>query len=301
MRFLATLAYLLLLTAPTLAQPAALSAATETSVAYDIYARGLNIAQMQAVYSLGPRGYRVEVAYRTTGLAGVLFWGHQLSTAEGDWNAASAAPRRYAGSGTWRGQQRETVIEYEHGQPAIRAMTPPADAERDPVPAALQANTVDTLSALAQLLRQVQATGRCEGKAATFDGRRLAEVSARTVGEELLPPSSRSTFSGQALRCDFEGRQRAGFLRGADQERLRQPLHGSAWLAADPPGRPESAGADRVRDALVRHDDAVPGRPSSRGSGGRRLRLCYGIVPIIRADFRVSEQTDGQWRPQRQP
>jgi hypothetical protein len=240
MRILTQLAFLLLLTPPALAQPAAPPlAATDIAAAYDIYAHGLRIAEMQAGYSLGPRGYRVQVAYHTTGLAGVLFGGHQLSTAEGAWDTAGAAPRRYAGVGEWRGERRETVIEYEHGQPAIRAMTPPADAERDPVPVALQANTIDTLSALAQLLRQVQAAGRCEGAAATFDGRRLAEVSARTVGEEVLPPSSRSIYSGKALRCDFEGRQLAGFLHGEDQERLRRPQHGSAWLASLTPGGPK--------------------------------------------------------------
>ncbi len=239
MRIPAPLAILLL---PALSAPARSAppppAATDITAAYDVYAHGMDIAALQAGYRLGPRGYRVEVAYHAAGLAGAVFGGHQISTAEGEWRDGNAAPRRYVGSGVWRGEERKTVIEYEHGQPAIRAMTPPADAERDPVPEALRTNTVDTLSALAQLLRQVQTTGRCEGSAVTFDGRRLAEISARTVGEEVLPPSPRSAFRGPALRCDFEGRQLAGFPHGEDEARLRQPRHGSAWLAPLVPGGP---------------------------------------------------------------
>ena len=104
------------------------------------------------------------------------------------------------------------------------------------MPPAQQVDTMDSLSALALLMRHVQATGRCEARVMTFDGRRLAEVSAHTVGEEVLQPSSRRSFHGPTLRCDFEGRQLGGFLRDADQEQLRRPQHGSAWLAPIGPG-----------------------------------------------------------------
>ncbi|MBV9653564.1 MAG: DUF3108 domain-containing protein [Acetobacteraceae bacterium] len=214
-------------------------AAPDVSAGYAIYAHGLHVADMQAGYSLDPIGYRVQIAYHTTGLAGVLWGGHQLSIAEGSWNLAAALPRRFEGEGVWRGDQRSTVIAYEQGQPSVQVLIPPADAERDPVPEALQANTIDTLSALAQLLRQVETTGRCESRARTFDGRRLAEVSARTAGDETLTATARSPFAGPALRCDFEGRQLAGFLRGEDQEALRRVQHGSAWLAPVAPGGPK--------------------------------------------------------------
>lgn len=217
---------------------AAEPAPVQASADYILYARGLQIAALRAEYRLGAWSYRVQLAYHTTGLAGVLFRGHQRSVAEGGWAGLRAAPGRFATAGEWRGTPRETVIDYVNGQPAVRSMVPPNEDERDPVPAALQADTIDTLSALAQLIWQVQARGRCDGQTTTFDGRRLADITARTAGEEVLAPTARSSFSGPALRCDFEGRQRAGFLRGEDQARLRRPQAGSAWLAPVEPGGP---------------------------------------------------------------
>ena len=89
---------------------------------------------------------------------------------------------------------------------------------------------------MAQLVRQVGSTGRCEGKVMTFDGRRLAELSARTAGREVLEPNSRSSFSGPALRCDFVGRQLAGFKKDEDRQELAKPKTGSAWFAPLSPG-----------------------------------------------------------------
>jgi hypothetical protein len=65
----------------------------------------------------------------------------------------------------------------------------------------------------------------------TYDGRRTVEIEAHTVGDEVLEPTNRSSFSGKTLRCDFSGRMLAGFLFGDDRERDSKPMHGSAWLA----------------------------------------------------------------------
>ncbi|MBV8520746.1 MAG: DUF3108 domain-containing protein [Acetobacteraceae bacterium] len=205
---------------------------------YSMYARGLEVAELEAGFGLGPWNYQMQLTYHTTGLVGLLFRGHQLTTVQGAWQGDRPAPLRFWGDGVWRGEARQTLIDYNHGQPVIRSLVPPNDAEREPVPAQLQANTVDTLSALALLIRKVQDTGRCETEARTFDGRRLAVISARTVGDETLEPTSRSIFNGRALRCDFEGRQLAGFMRGIDRDELQRPQHGSAWLAQVVPGSP---------------------------------------------------------------
>lgn len=104
------------------------------------------------------------------------------------------------------------------------------------MPQELQRHTMDTLSALAQLMRRVEQDRTCETSVRTYDGRRVLEVAAHTGGPERLEQTSRSIFSGPTLRCDFEGRELAGFLIGENDPDHRRPLHGSAWLAPLAPG-----------------------------------------------------------------
>jgi hypothetical protein len=91
---------------------------------------------------------------------------------------------------------------------------------------------------MAHLVRLIGQTGRCESRMRLFDGRRLSDVEARTVGIETLEPTSRSTFHGPALRCDFEGRLLAGFPSDEDRTRAAQPRGGSAWFAQLSPDGP---------------------------------------------------------------
>ncbi|MBN9562358.1 MAG: DUF3108 domain-containing protein [Alphaproteobacteria bacterium] len=212
--------------------------APEQRAGYEIYAAGVPVAVLKTGFALGPSDYRIDLSFHTTGLVGWLYGGRQQSNVEGEWRGDRPAPRRFAGEGMWGGRARQTLIDYIAGQPLVRSLLPPNDEEREPVPAALQANSMDALSAIAMLIRRVARTNRCEGQATTFDGRRAMDLVARTVGEEVLPPSTRSVFTGRALRCDFEGRLLAGFLRDADQPELRRPRHGSAWLAQITPGVP---------------------------------------------------------------
>jgi len=212
--------------------------APEQHAGYDIYAVGVPVAVLNTGFALGASDYRIDLSFRTTGLVGWFYSGHQQSGVAGRWQGDRPAPRRYAGQGVWGGRARQTLIDYADGQPLVRSLVPPNDEEREPVPPALQANSVDALSAVAMLIRRVARTGRCEAEATTFDGRRAVDIAARTVGEEVLPPSTRSIFTGRALRCDFEGRLLAGFLRDGDRVELRRPRHGSAWLAQIEPGAP---------------------------------------------------------------
>jgi hypothetical protein len=221
-----------------LATPATAQQVAQVRLSYDTYAAGLEVMQMHAFLGIGPWNYRINVNYHTTGLVGLLYRGHQTNTVRGQWNEMHAEPLQFLGEGAWRGTQRRTLIDYDHGLPQIRDLQPPQQTEREPVPAELQRNTVDTLSALAQLIRTVEQGRSCETAVHTYDGRRVLDIVAHTGGAETLAPSRGSIFSGTTLRCDFEGRELAGFLLGEDTPEHRQPLHGSAWLAPMLPGTP---------------------------------------------------------------
>jgi hypothetical protein len=229
---LSALGFTLLGTAPGAAQLA------QVQLSYDTYAAGIAVMQMHASFGLGPWNYRIGLDYHTTGVAGLLYQGRQVNTVRGVWQDEYAAPLEFFGDGVWRGHPRRTLIAYDHGLPQVRELQPPQESEREIVPPELQRHTVDTLSALAQLMRHVQRDGTCETMVRTYDGRRVVEVTAKTGGAERLDPTGRSVFSGETLRCDFEGRELAGFLIGQDDPEHRRPLRGSAWLAPMLPGVP---------------------------------------------------------------
>ncbi len=206
---------------------------------YTGYAHGVVVLRMHASVALGPKSYGLTLGYHTAGIIGVLVHSAVDSSVQGFFGANGAPdPLRFSSAGTISGQARRTILTYKDGSPQIDALEPPPSSEREPVPPGDQAHTIDTLSAIAGLLHQVATTGRCEGSVRTFDGQRLGDVTATTVGEEMLPPSDRSSFSGRTLRCDFVGHQLAGFKRSEDVKELAKPQKATAWLASLQPGQP---------------------------------------------------------------
>jgi hypothetical protein len=219
---------------PLAARPASAQPITAT---YTVHAAGLTVMEINATLDITERGYMVEFRSRMRGLVSAFASGQTTTRVEGVWEGDAARPRRYVSEGVWRGEPRRTVLEWQGSQPAIRTMVPPNQDEREPVPDALQRNTIDSLSAMAQLVRLVRRDGHCNGAVRVYDGRRLSELAARTQGRDRFPPA-RDEWSGTALKCAFEGRFLAGYRKGEDVEAARRPQTGTAWLAEVTPGRP---------------------------------------------------------------
>ena len=205
---------------------------------YQAYAAGLNVIEMDARFDIGADRYKIELDYRTVGSFGLLAGAQQKTVVQGRMERGKAIPDTFLSNGMWRGSPRITAIDYPAGLPEVRQLVPPNATEREPVPTDRQANTMDTLSAMATLIAQVNATGRCDGNLTTFDGRRLASLESRTSGMQPLEPTGRSSYAGPTLRCDLVGRQLAGFMLDEDRERLLRPQTGTAWFASVMPGAP---------------------------------------------------------------
>ncbi len=207
---------------------------------YALSSHGFHLLDVDTHTQLTPAGYAITAHSRTVGLIGVLAHSDVTSVASGRFDGFRVRPDRYASTGRSRGADRTTQIGYPAHDPVVEVLRP-AEPERDPVPQADARGSIDTLSAIVGLSRQVAETGRCDGTALLFDGHRLSRLDASTVGTEVVPNPSGAGFSGRALRCDFTSRQLGGFLHDANRARLMRPLHGSAWLAAPVPGAPVAA------------------------------------------------------------
>ena len=205
---------------------------------YATYIGGLNVFDLGATLAISAQGYRLQMSYRLTGVVGAVVHGEGMTTVDGRFQAGAAVPRQLFSSGSFRGRPYVTQLDWQAGRPVITRSDPPEETEREPVPLEQQLHTIDALSALASLLNQVATTGRCDGALHTYDGRRLSEFAARTVGEESLPETDRSSFKGTALRCDFDGRMIGGFSLDSDKAEMQRIQHGSAWFARVVPGDP---------------------------------------------------------------
>lgn len=239
MRAIPTLPGMLLL--PLAALPLAASprpaGATPFEAVYSVQAAGVSVVEATVRYDFDtPGGYAIEIRHRTRGIASVFVSAQMTTQVTGRWADGRARPGRFTSEGTYRGEQRRTVLEYPSGQPVVRMLQPPNEGEREPVPPEQQRGTVDTLSAVVQLSQDIRRTGRCEGQLRTFDGRRLTAFQATTGGWEMMPGGS-DTWSGRALRCQFVGQLLAGF-RLDDDDSDRRPQEGRAWMAEVRPGEP---------------------------------------------------------------
>lgn len=205
---------------------------------YAAYSHGFNVIILDTILSLHPGDYRLQVDYRTSGVVGMVMNADGSTIVDGRFVDGRAVPREMFSKGHIHGELRVSQIDWHDGSPRVVQLVPTSEPGRDGVPERDQANTIDTLSAMAGLLHRVATTHRCDGSARTFDGRRLSEIDVHTVGDETLEPTSRSIFQGPALRCDFTGRQIGGFMHDQDEATLRKPQQGSAWFARLQPGAP---------------------------------------------------------------
>jgi hypothetical protein len=240
---------LVLLAAPAAAQQPVLAT-------YEVYAAGMTVMEMQARFQATEAGYRMETRFRTRGIVSLFAAGEQTTQVEGEWAGTAAHPRRYLTEGTWRGSFRRVTITWQGRNPSVGELTPSEAGEREEVPEALRRDTVDALSALAQLARMVDRTGGCDGATGVFDGRRRSDYTSRSEGRELIRPW-RGAWSGEALRCAFEGRVVAGFRHDQNRAVVGAPQTSTTWIASPYPGAPPIPVRLEIPNRWVGHATAV--------------------------------------------
>ncbi|WP_408904006.1 hypothetical protein [Rhodopila sp.] len=196
----------------------------------------MQIADVKTGIEMGPRSYQVHLAYHTTGLVNLFSRGVNDTTVTGVWQGNMAQPTDWHAQGSWRGDPRLADIAFVAGMPVVRQLDPADAQERGPVPNSLKAGSIDTLSAMIDLLREATLARRCDLSDRTFDGHRIIQFVSRTVGPETLGPYRGSWFTGSTLRCDFTGTPIAGMKTGDSAD--ARPFRGSIWIASPVAGAP---------------------------------------------------------------
>ena len=213
-----------------LAWPFAEHRASAAQLDYSLHVVGIPVADAALNIDLTEAGYRALLRFQTTGLASVVDHGNLAETVSGGIKGDRPAPQVFSSNGYLHGQQRVVDMIWQGGEPEVTTIAPPNATERQDVPEALRAGTVDQVSLIVLLAELAEHTGRCEGAARSYDGRDLQLFNVRTAGEDDIPRSSQSSFSGRALRCDFTSQTLAGFRFGPDGEQDHRLRRGTIWL-----------------------------------------------------------------------
>lgn len=178
-------------------------AGPQLALDYHVFAGGLHVLTYEAIVSVNTGAYKAKVQARTNGFVDSLFKFSLEAEAAGVEGAAGLVPRRFRVANRWReNPERWVEIIYSEGAvPDTKAEPPAADDDRDPIPEALLAGTLDPISAVLAVVAKVAQSGRCEVALPIFDGRRRYDLTAQHLGETELKTSDVAPFGGLATHC----------------------------------------------------------------------------------------------------
>jgi hypothetical protein len=238
---------------------------------YKAYFGGMHALSFQAWVGLGAEGYRAQVRLRSDGLLAKLVEFSLDAETAGLASAGGLQPQRFNVTSQWReSDERLVEISYaENGTAALRVEPPAEEDDRDEVPEALRRDTLDPISAVLQLVRQLARSGRCEDEVAVFDGRRRYDVITHDLGETVLEANDVSPYGGPAISCGVSFRTIAGFWRSAQGQQSDEAVVEVflAPMTASTPPVPVRIHAKNAFGALRIH--LVAARPAA---GGLRAR-----------------------------
>ena len=200
---------------------------------YDVRYGPLTVLSLRATTESADGHYRTTTAARTVGVVAMLFPWQASATTEGRLEASGFRPLTHRSSGEYRGQRRSVVIDYGIGGAVVAAAEPPAENDyREPVPIALQQETVDPLTATLTAL-----ASQCRGTVRVFDGRRRYDMELTDLGQADVPPSRGAVYAGTGRHCRTEMRTIAGFWR-AEPRHDERPARLESWIASPRPDLP---------------------------------------------------------------
>jgi hypothetical protein len=178
----------------------------------------LRIASLRAgVFSLSSvedgRQYSLAARATSAGLASILSEVSFEGRATGRLTAQGFVPTRYQEAANTGERVSRAVMEYRRGVPQVQAYDPPQAPRPTDIDPATQGGTVDPLTALHAVLREVPHDAVCRVDLAVFDGRRASRVTL-----------SAAQAQGDRILCPGEYRRVAGFSEGQMQRRTRFPF-----------------------------------------------------------------------------
>ncbi|WP_247875762.1 DUF3108 domain-containing protein [Azospirillum sp. TSH100] len=219
------------LSLPFLALSTLVAAAEPVKVTYRVFVGGVTALDVDATLDVAGDHYRVAVSAVTGGTIGRLFNWRSDSQSDGNVHGDDLRPTSHRQTSLLRGEPRNVTLTYGPQGDVSTSVTPPPETDdREPVPPALQRDTLDPLTAVLDLLFAVGASQSCDRSLPVFDGRRRYDMVFSEVGRRIVDPSRYSIFSGVAQQCRVTYKPVAGYARSSSGGRF--------WQRNNPADRP---------------------------------------------------------------
>lgn len=197
---------------------------------YATIVHGYHAVDTIASYAVRPWGYGATAHVVSVGLASWFLTINLTSTVEGHFVGDDTQPLSYDSQGYSRGSQRHVHLTFDKAGLHITEQTP-FDDDREPISSDQLEHSKDILSSLLALLHQLDTKNSCTLSGTVFDGLRLMRIDAHGPIHDDVPTNHNAYYSGDALRCDFTGRQIGGFVQGsAHKAEQASPHPGTAWF-----------------------------------------------------------------------
>jgi Protein of unknown function (DUF3108) len=195
---------------------------------------GAHVAINRTVVEVTADRYAITTDAESRGLAAVLVPLASHSEVHGRLNAGLVQPQAYRGEVHRTGVDTRSRVDYAPDGTVTGYSTPPAVTAR-PVTPALMRGTVDQLTALFMMERQLAARGSCAGNVAVFDGRRRYDLHFTDAAPEPMPASARQAAPAMAQVCHMRREAIAGFAdeSGASEGAYAGKLSYARLLPAD--------------------------------------------------------------------
>lgn len=160
----------------------------EPNATYALKIRGLTVGVIYLTSAIDARKYAVSGVIESTGLARAIRRFAYRGAARGAVRDGRLWPERYQETADTGRRNSEAVIQYTGGVPQLMVYNSPKEAGPDSPDPATQGGTIDPLTAIFSLLRDVPRAQACELDVAIFDGKRRSRISMRPLAvEDGLP------------------------------------------------------------------------------------------------------------------
>jgi len=180
---------------------------------FDVSIRGVRAATLSLSGAEEGRAYAVSGVLKSSGVLGFFRRIRYDAGVAGTLSGNRFTPSRYTETADTGRRRSAAVMSYRAGVPQIKSYDPPRPPRVEEINPATQGGTVDPLTALFAVMRDVSPAQACNLTLVMFDGRRRSQI---TLGK--------AERSGGAIACAGEYRRLKGFSAEDMAEKTRFPF-----------------------------------------------------------------------------